>query len=143
MSMNEDQFMAALAIYREARNQSAAAKAAVFAVMRNRAADSKARWPRTLWSVVLQKRQFSSFNADDPNAAVFPRRENMLEWAAWRECVNVVQTPLLADPTEGANHYHDISIPPPFTAWLGKSAKLADLVKLQTVAIGAFRFYKL
>ena len=41
-------------------------------MIRNRAEDPKKRWPRTVSGVILEPRQFSSFNAGDPNAVKFP-----------------------------------------------------------------------
>ena len=127
-------FYEALCLWREARGASRPAKAAILAVIRNRAEDKKARWPKTPLEVILQPRQFSSFNSNDPNAMKLPDPKSKPDWAAWQECVMVVDTALEADPTDGANHYESCA-PGQLPAW----AK-ADAI---TVEIGPFRFYKL
>ncbi len=139
--MTSNDWMACLCLWREARGQSMPAKAAVLAVIRNRVQDK--RWPDTEWEVVLQPYQFSSFNANDANAVKFPLPKNKADWQAWLDCQAVVETSLQADPTMGANHYHDSSIPAPFKQWLGPGATEADLLKKLTVKIGSFSFYKL
>jgi len=130
------EFMEALAIYREARGESKAAKAAMLAVIRNRAAESpKYGWPKTTIGVIVQPWQFSSFNASDPNATVWPDPGSPGRWQAWLECCDVVTVPLTADPTNGANHYE--AIPD-----AEKRPKWADPAKM-TCEIGKTRFYKL
>lgn len=112
-----------------------AAKAAVLAVIRNRASDSLSRWPKTTGEVVTQPKQFSSFNANDPNVAKWPTQKNSVEWGAWQDCISVVTVPMTADPTNGANHYHSIPDGQALPSW-------ADPAKL-TVTVGPFKFYKL
>lgn len=139
-----DSFLARLCLYREARGESKVAKAAVLAVMRNRALDKKKRWPRTLAGVVTQPYQFSSFNKNDPNVIVWPKAEIPgKDWVAWLECCEVYDTPLIADPTGGANFYHDSSIPPPAEAWLGRGRTVDDLLALKTCEIGKLSFYNI
>ncbi len=133
--MNYDQFLEALALFREARGSSLAAKAAVLAVIRNRAADALNRWPKTTGDVVTQPKQFSSFNANDPNVTKWPTQKQPVERAAWQDCLAVVETVMTADPTHGANHYHSIPDGQPLPSW-------ADPAKL-TVTVGPFKFYKL
>lgn len=127
-----DRWITCLAIWREARGSSAAAKAGVLAVIRNRVADP--RWPNTPTGVILQPLQFSSFNKSDPNASLLPDPKHPQDWAAWLECCAVVDTPLTADPTNGATNYESCE-PGKLPAW-------ADAGKM-TVQIGPFRFYKL
>jgi spore germination cell wall hydrolase CwlJ-like protein len=112
-----------------------AAKAAVLAVIRNRASDSANRWPKTTADVVTQPKQFSSFNASDPNVTKWPTPRIPVEWSAWQDSMTVVETPLTADPTDGANHYHSLPDGSVLPSW-------ADPAKL-TVTIGPFKFYKL
>ncbi len=142
-ALTASQFMEALCLFREARGESMPAKAAMLAVIRNRAADSQCRWPRTTIGVITQPLQFSSFNANDPNSKVWPTPGgNPGAWQAWIECCDVVTIPMTADPTDGATNYE--AMPPdkleefrktPNGAW-------ADPAK-QTVQIGKTRFYKL
>lgn len=134
--LTASEFMEALCIYREARGETDAAKAAMLAVIRNRAAQSpKYGWPKNTTGVIVQPWQFSSFNADDPNAKVWPDSTSPGRWQAWLDCCNVVLTPMLADPTDGANHYE--AVPDP-----AKRPKWADPAKM-TCEIGKTRFYKL
>ena len=133
--MTYDQLLEALCLWRESRGQSAAAQAAILAVIRNRATDSRNRWPKTSAEVVTQPWQFSSFNASDPNVTKWPTPKNAIEWAAWQQCCNIVETPLTADPTHGATNYESL---PPGMAKPG----WADEAEL-TTKIGVFSFYRL
>lgn len=138
-----DSILARLCLFREARGESIAAKAAVLAVLRNRANDPKNRWPKTLAGVVLQPFQFSSFNRGDPNSVVFPSPWQLPDWGRWLDCCAAWDAPLTADPTSGATHYHDSSIPPPAVAWLGPGRTVADLEAFKTATIGKLSFYRL
>jgi len=143
MTLTPDQFMAALCLWREARGQSLAAKAAVYNVILNRSTDPKGRWPKTPWGVVLQPFQFSSFNQGEVNSTKFPVESNKADWNAWLDCLSVVAAPIGGDSTQGANFYHDSSIEPPAKAWLGGAATKDDLLAKLTCKIGAFSFYRL
>lgn len=138
-----DSILCRLCLWREARGESLAAKAAVLAVIRNRANDAKNRWPKTLAGVVTQRFQFSSFNANDPNVTKWPIGLAIPDRQAWLDCCAVYDTPLTADPTQSATHYHDKSIPPPAVAWLGSGKTVADLEALKTCEIGSLVFYRL
>lgn len=127
-----DIMMLRLCVWREARGSSAAAKAGVLSVIRNRVADP--RWPNTATGVILQPLQFSSFNKSDPNAVLLPDPRHPQDWAAWLETCQVVDAPLTADPTMGATNYESCD-PADLPHW-------ADASKM-TVQIGPFRFYKL
>lgn len=134
--LTASQFMEALCLFREGRGESKAAKAAMLAVIRNRAEQSpKYGWPRTTTGVITQPWHFSSFNPDDPNSKVWPDTRSPGSWQAWLDCCDVVTTPMLADPTDGANHYEaveNITKRPPWAK--------ADKI---TIQIGKTRFYKL
>jgi len=144
-----DSILCRLCIWREARGESIAAKAAVLAVLRNRANDPKNRWPKTLAGVVLQPFQFSSFNANDPNVTAWPKVPpasmvgGSADWPAWLDSCAAYDAPLTADPVGGAQFYHDSSIPPPAVAWLGPGHTVADLEALRTATIGRLSFYRL
>lgn len=134
----------ALCLFREAGGESIAAKTAVWHVILNRmASGGKNGWGNTVHRVVTQPFQFSSFNKNDPNVTRWPNEKDVVGWQAWLDCLAVVGTNLLADPTQGANFYHDVSILPPVTAWLGEGATMEELVSKQTVQVGRLRFYKL
>ena len=140
--MTYGQFLLALCLWREARGQSAACMAGIAAVIRNRAEDPKKRWPRTVSGVILEPRQFSSFNVGDPNAVKFPVEPAIstttpafTEWNAWLQACDVATVPLTADPTQGATNYESLPADAEKPAW-------CDPAKL-TTTIGPFRFYRL
>ena len=129
--------IAALCTWREARGESATVQFLVAVSIVNRAKDASERWPKTLAGVVLQPKQFSSFNIGDRNANKVPA----LNDARFVSCCIAVdcalaegtlgQTMLLEDkykPLLAANHYHDDSIAPPSWTknmqYLGKVGRL-------------------
>lgn len=120
-------FILALAVYREASNQTPRGKLLVAQVIENRVQDK--RWPDTYVSVITQRFQFSSFNADDVNNSRWPAEND----AAWVECVDAAYQ-VLTTPTPFtlANHYHTKAVHP---AW-------ADPKKI-TETEGAHVFYRL
>ncbi len=136
-------FIEKLTLYREARGESLAGKAAVLAVIRNRANDARNRWPKQPAEVCTQPGQFSSYNQGDPNSTNWPSPRRQGDWAAWLECCDVVDTPLGADPTSGANFYYNPIAPNPCQAWLGKGHTPEDLERFFTIQIGAHRFYRI
>lgn len=129
-----DPFLFALAVWREARGESVLAKVAVAWVIRNRMTDAQKRWPATIGGVILQPRQFSSFNADDPNATKIPPAND----TAWRDCCRVIDAVSVAaaenDPTHGANHYHSLPVTVAWPSWADEAA--------QTAVVGTLHFYK-
>lgn len=137
--MNYDLMIAALCIWREARSESAAAMTGVWHVIQNRAFDDKKRWPRDFADVVLQPYQFSSFNANDPNAVLWPSRAHTQDWAAFQRCILVVSSALNADPTGGSNMYHSypnaMKTDPVWPKWATDQAFACE--------IGPFKFYRL
>ena len=141
---NYDKILAALCIWREARGESQQARNGVFHVILNRASQSpKEGWPATVHAVVVQPWQFSSFNKGDAASVTWPLEKNAADWQAWEEIQQMIDSPLLADPTNSANFYHDKSIEPPYKAWLGPNATLEDLLAKKTCDIGALSFYAL
>lgn len=129
-----DRFLLALAVWREARGESSLGKLAVAWTIRNRVHDP--RWPATYRDVILQAKQFSSFNATDPNATKFP-----VDDAAWTACVSAADDAMAGVgpataanhwPATTANHYHARAVRP---AWVDDSKIVAD--------IGAHVFYRL
>ena len=137
-----DKVIAALTVWREARSQSQQARNGVFHVILNRAMQSpKEGWPNTVHEVCTQPYQFSSFNVGTAASVTWPSERNQADWIAWQEIQQMIDSALLADPTQGADAYHDSSIQPPYRAWLGPGATLEDLLAKKTVDIGAFSFY--
>lgn len=128
--------LAALCIWRESRGEGLEAKRGVFHVLNNRVKASG--FPKDLTSVVLQPWQFSSFNANDPNATKFPRPNDPGAWVAWKDSCEVVETPG-EDPTGGAVFYE--SFPPDLLDGL-RVGKPWFKAELMTVQIGKIRFYR-
>ena len=96
-----DRFLLSLCVWREARGESLRGKQLVADVIRNRVADR--RWPTTIRDVVLQPRQFSAFNAGDPNAVLFPVASD----PSWGEALTAADAVLVDMPAlTDANHYH-------------------------------------
>jgi len=136
--MSYEQFLLALCLWREARGETQLARTGIAAVIRNRSEHAKRRWPNTIVRVILQPKQFSSFNAGDPNAVLFPVQPAAgasADWNSWQDCCDVATVPLQSDPTNGANCYESIPDGKPKPSW-------ADPAKI-TTTIGPFRFYKL
>lgn len=121
-----DRILLALCVWREARGESSEGKRAVAWVIRNRVRDP--RWPNRVGDVVLQPRQFSAFNSDDPNASKLPKPSAK----DWLECCEAADSDL-PDPTGGATNYHAAD---------GQSRDWAQEDKF-TVQIGQHRFFKL
>ena len=117
------------------------AKTGVWHVIQNRAADPERRWPRTIAGVILQHAQFSSFLQSDPNCVRFPipptpPQDASADWLAFLDCQTVIESPLNADPTDGATFYESYDSPPdPVKMPWFKSGNL-------TVQIGKIRFYR-
>lgn len=144
VNTNYDKIICSLTIWREARGQSQTARNGVFHVILNRvAASPRQGWPATVHGVCVQPYQFSSFNLGSIGSTTWPLEKNTSDWQAWEEIQQLIESPLLADPTNGATFYHDSSIAPPFHAWLGPNATLEDLLAKKTCDIGAFSFYAL
>lgn len=100
-------FLLALAVYREARGESALGKLLVAQVIENRVHDR--RWPDTYRDVILQPWQFSAFNKSDPQVTVFPKEGD----TKWQECVDAADQVLRAPfPFTSANHYHTHAVSP-------------------------------
>lgn len=128
------QVLLALCIWREARNQSKPAKTGVKHVILNRVADPKGPYRNCtdIVQTILKPYQFSSFLPKDANASLLPDPCKPAEWKAWLECCDVVDSSE-ADPTSGATHYFSVDIAPPAWATPDKF----------TIALGAFRFYRI
>lgn len=140
--MNYESWLACLCLWREARGESLPAKTGVWHVIQNRMADQQRRWPRTVAGVVAQHMQFSSMTAPgDPNLVAWPVEPTPLQtpgkdWSAFLDCQTVVESPLNADPTSGANFYESEATPPDPAKqpWFDP--------KNLTCQIGAIRFYR-
>ena len=123
-------------IWGEARGESMQGRIAVAWVVLNRANDAQQRFDRTVEKVCTAPKQFSCWNANDPNLAKLKAVTDTN--LAFRECLDVasraVSGKLPPDPTGGANHYHATSLTP-----LPKWAKNVA----PTATIGSHVFYRL
>lgn len=129
-----DVSLMALCIWREARGESPDGQLGVGHVIQNRAKKG-GWWGHDIHSVVLKPWQFSSFNAGDPNSTRWPDDES----GSWTNCLSAATAVIVgkvADITNGATHYFDVSIPWP-KAW-GQESEYEN-----TLNIGRLRFYKL
>lgn len=100
-------FVLALCVWREARGESPKGKRLVAQVIENRVQSE--RWPDTYVAVITQPWQFSSFNANDPNASKFPSETD----PAWASCVAAADAVLeTSEPFTTANHYHTTAVSP-------------------------------
>lgn len=112
-----NRMLLALCIWREARGESFHGKVLVGDVIKNRVLD--ARWPNNYRDVVLQPKQFSCFNAGDPNAILFPTSVD----ASWQDALLAADQVAAAEqPSTTANHYHVVGLRP---AW-ADAAKITD-----------------
>ena len=118
-----------------------AAKTAIWHVIQNRTTDAQRRWPRTIAGVILQHAQFSSFLQSDPNVTRFPipptpGQDASADWLAFLDCQTVVESPLAADPTDGADMYESLpanAMPKP--AWIAVSTLKCEIAGIRFYAL--------
>lgn len=132
MSTFDQEIMARTAMG-EARGEGEAGMAAVMWTGFNRFNSKKWFSALTLAGVFLKRMQYDCWRADDVNypyiiniTADIGLFRDALAWAAQVISGGTV------DPTSGATHYYDSSIPPP--AWVDTAIK--------TVTIGRLTFFK-
>ena len=115
-----DRDVVALTIWGEARGESIEGKIAVACVIQNRLVDG--RWGSTYPSVCQARKQFSCWNAGDPNRAKIQALEQALEGLqtvepVLDECLWVAEGLIahrIRPRVKQATHYYAISIQPPF-----------------------------
>lgn len=121
-------------LYGEARGEKCdKGMTAVAHVILNRV-ESK-EWAKSPKKVVLQRRQFSCWNKNDPNRVLITRAG--LENKNFRKAYRVAMDTLCrkADPTQGATHYH--------SRFMEKKPRWAKSGRLQYIAtFGNHLFYK-
>lgn len=96
-----------LLVWGEARGETFDGKLAVAWVARNRREDP--RWPDDWRDVILQPKQFSCFNPEDPNYTKLVNIRMRYNDAVLRECKAAafcVMHDWVRDLTKGANHYY-------------------------------------
>jgi len=121
-----NRFLLALCVWREARGESDRGKLLVAETIANRVTDK--RWPDTFAGVITQPKQFSAFNAGDPNATLFPKDGD----PSWPAAVSAADSVLRGNVFTKSNHYHTTGVAP---AW-------ADASKI-VAREGAHIFYSL
>ena len=125
----------ALCIWREARGESSTTKLAVAWSIRNRV--SKGGWWGNTWlTVILKPWQYSSFNANDPNAKLLPGPSDPSWFDSLNAANDVFDNPASPDPTNGATSYFDKSLDSNPPSWA------IDGSKVHTCDIGSLHFYK-
>jgi len=124
-------------LWGEARGESKAGREAVAAVVLNRVEVATRHGGRFWWgndvvSVCLKPWQFSCWNVNDPNRAKLQAvDEKNRVFAQCRRIADAALAGELADPTEGATHYHVEGLSPPWS--LGRQP---------VTQIGGHLFYK-
>lgn len=124
-------FLAGLCVWREARGQSAAAELAVAFSIRNRVLrPGHWNWGTDWISVILKPLQYSSFNANDPNAVKFPTPSDL----KWESCCTAARRALTGegpDPVSGATHYYDKSMDAHPPEWAANMTHVCDIDDLR------------
>ncbi|MEZ5367316.1 MAG: cell wall hydrolase [Bryobacterales bacterium] len=90
-----------LAVWHEARGESAEGKRLVAAAILERVRDK--RWPDTVEGVLAQSSQFFGFD--------FTRKPED-DAAGWSECVDAAWQALTTRPSVAANHFHAVGVHP-------------------------------
>jgi spore germination cell wall hydrolase CwlJ-like protein len=108
-------YILSLVIYREARSESMRGMLLVGQVIENRVHSE--RWPETYSDVILQRLQFSSFNADDSQRLVWPETNtatyNAGDDEAWlAACQAAAMILSNSERYTDANHYHTTAVMP-------------------------------
>jgi spore germination cell wall hydrolase CwlJ-like protein len=123
-----------LCIWREARGETMEAKKGVAWCIRNRVMKEGRQWYGDDWTtVILKPYQFSSFNANDPNATKLP----LMSDPSFKDCLTAAKyayNGMAPDPTQGATYYFDDSLAANPPKW----AKTFT----PTVKIGRLNFFK-
>ena len=120
-------------LYGEVRGEHWDTKIACAWVIRNRA-DHPGWWGHTVTEVCRKPLQFSCWNPDDPNYPIILTGSiNNMAYRQCRAAACLVYDHGVPDPTNGATHYHDVSIAPP--SW--------TMGMMQTHQSGRLIFYRL
>lgn len=99
-------------LWGEARGEGELGMIAVACVVLNRAA-SPGWWGHDVRSVCLKRRQFSCWNSDDPNLSkLLALTTEDRHYSLALSIADRALSGALADPTNGATHYHTTAIMP-------------------------------
>jgi spore germination cell wall hydrolase CwlJ-like protein len=123
-----DHFYLALAVWREARGESAEGQVAVACSIINRVANPK-WWGTTVDEVITKRWQYSSLT--DPKDPQVSRSWPTVKDPSWLLALGVAHDVLEGGPVNpmpGADSYHDSSISPPF--WTTKSRYCGKIGRL-------------
>jgi N-acetylmuramoyl-L-alanine amidase len=114
--MTYAQWLLALMIWREARDQTLVAMTGVAWVVKNRVSHP-GWWGNTVVEVIILKWQFSGMTADgDPNLVDWPQ-ETDPSWGLCKEAATKVLNGKVPDPTFGAIEYYSLPYTSPPPAW--------------------------
>lgn len=127
-------------IYGESRGEPFDGQLAVGWVIRNRAQHPTITWwGHGIVGVCFADKQFSCWNADDPNSRILRTltedSEAFLKASAAAACVLTV---VMGDPTFGATHYFTTKAPKPGMTWPPEWAR--ELIP--TIVIGHHSFFR-
>lgn len=109
--MQRDIDIMARTIYGEARGESEQGQIAVGCVIMNRFKSKRWYAGETIAETCLKARQFSCWNADDPNCAKI-KQLGLTRLAPYQELAKRIINGVQADITDGATHYHTKAIMP-------------------------------
>lgn len=132
LKLDNDLDTLARTLWGEARGEGLRGMEAVAAVIMNRVRDPR-RWGKTASQVSLQPKQFSAWNARDPNRPLMLRvSKSNKQFAQALEIAERALAGNLEDPTGGANHFHTHRVHPVWSRG-----------KTPTAVIGNHRFFRL
>ena len=129
-------------IFFEARCQSEIGKIAAAYVVINRINDNKNRWPKTIYGVLDQNKQFSWHNDLSINAFFDILYNEPLAYLECQIIAKKVLNNIVDDPTSsigGANHYHAIWLNTPPKHYL--NAK--KVIGFEEIVLDEHVFYRL
>lgn len=108
-----DAVLRRMLLYGEARNQPALGMLAILWVCLHRAQKANKGWA----DIILAPKQFSSFNADDPNRELLltAADRDRPAWIKVDAVCELFEDGITTDPTNGATHYYNPKVVSP--AW--------------------------
>lgn len=126
-----DTELLSMMIYGEARGESTVGKLAVAKVAINRS-KHPAWWGKTLRECILKPKQFSCFNANDPNSHILLHMAQHKEFnLACLVIAELALSPYTIDPSCGATHYHTESIQPEWSLDMSVTSRIGNHVFLR------------
>jgi spore germination cell wall hydrolase CwlJ-like protein len=134
IALNTNLLHLAKTIYGEARGESIETMLAVGWVIRNRLCSG--HYGATYKDVVLQPKQFSCWNKNDPNYKVI---KGMIKGRHWEVCIGVaivvMQSSEKHNPVVGVRHYYDRSMDgnPPYWAEDGEFMSVYGVNNLRLI----------